>query len=801
MNAIAGEFRDTRSMSNATCFHCGEALADSLLEIRVGTSMRPVCCAGCAAAANWINDSGLDDYYRLRSADGNRIDREPMDFGIWDRAEIQREHVLVAATGNEITVVVEGMRCAACAWLIDRALSKQPGVIAASVNAVTGRLRLSWDPTRAQLSQLLSRVAALGYRPHLAGGAALERERRRERNAMLLRLGLALLAATQAMMFSEALYLDSAHQMPLATRDFFRWLTLLVCTPVVFYSGMPFIAGMLREWRQRAIAMDTLAGSSILLAYGASVIETVRGGPHVWFDAAAMFVLFLLAARALERFARLRAQAQLDLLARAQPALAWRVHDGRIEQVALTALALGDIVNVPADSTVPADGVLLDAEAAFDESLLSGESAPRGKKLGDPVYAGSVATRARASIRITGVGAQTRLSQIQRLVMQAQAQRPALALLADRLASRFVLTMLAVAVLATAAWWRHDPGQAFAIGLAVLVAACPCALSLAVPAALSAANDALARGGILILGDNALERLARIDTVLFDKTGTLTEGHPRIQSTQTFAGISPERAHDLAAALELGNKHPLAQAFSIRSERTAVQSVRTEPGLGVEGQIDGLVYRFGRADFAANRADDGGLWLGESGTALARFVVRDCIRNDACSALAQLRDIGMDVQLASGDAETTTSEVAATLGIREFSARQSPEHKLARLRALQANGRCVLMVGDGINDAPVLAGADVSMAMGDGSALAQRAADVLLLGEPLQRVPAAIVLARKTRQVLRQNLVWALAYNVVAVSIAAAGWIHPGFAALGMAGSSLGVTLNSLRLARIRVAS
>ena len=800
MNALAGELI-AGTAAAARCFHCGEALSASALEIRVGTRMQSVCCAGCAAAAGWISDSGLEDYYRLRTAEGNRADVQPVDFSGWDREDIQREHALVTPQGKEITLAVEGMRCAACAWLIDRALTNEPGVVAASVNAVTGRVRLTWDPSRVRLSALLSRVAALGYRPHLAGSAACERERRRERNVLLLRLGLALLAATQAMMFSEALYLDSAHQMSMATRDFFRWLTFLVCTPVVFYSGMPFLAGMWREWRHRTVGMDTLAGSGIALAYGASVIETVRGGPYVWFDAAAMFVLFLLAARALERFARLRAQAQLDLLARAQPALAWRERDGRLEHVPMSALALGDTVSVPADSAAPADGTLLDASAAFDESLLTGESTPCGKHVGDPVFAGSVATRTRARLRITGLGAQTRLSQIQRLVMQAQAQRPALATLADRIAGRFVFMTLLLATIVTTLWWPSGHGHAFAIGLAVLVAACPCALSLAVPAALSAANDALARAGILILGENALERLTQVDTVLFDKTGTLTEGRPEIRSMQTFGDIAGDRAYDIASALEHGSGHPLAGMFASDRVGIAMQAIRIEPGRGLEGNMDGEIFRLGRADFAADRPDDGALWLGKAGVALARFEIRDRVRADAADALAHLRAFGLDVQLLSGDAETAVRDVAGELGIVEFRARQSPEDKLARLRELQQQGRRVLMIGDGINDAPVLAGADLSVAMGHGSALAQRAADVLLLNERLQRLPDAIALARNTQRTLQQNLAWALGYNAIAIGIAAAGWIHPGFAALGMAGSSLGVTLNALRLARTRVAS
>jgi Cu2+-exporting ATPase len=318
---------------------------------------------------------------------------------------------------------------------------------------------------------------------------------------------------------------------------------------------------------------------------------------------------------------------------------------------------------------------------------------------------------------------------------------------------------------------------------------------------LSAANDALARAGVLVLGENALERLANVDTVLFDKTGTLTGGNPHIESTQIFRGLTLPRAREVAAALERESNHPLARAFANFPTDAVVQALRIEPGRGIEGKIDGMTYRLGRADFAFGLVDDGAIWLGAAGTPLARFVIGHGIRADAATAINQLHELGLDVQLASGDADPAVSNVAAALGIEQFHARQSPEHKLARMRGLQLQGRRVLMIGDGINDAPVLAGADVSIAMGSGSALAQRAADVLLLGEQLRRIPAAILLARKTRRVLRQNLAWALIYNAVAIAIAAMGWIHPGIAALGMAGSSLVVTLNALRLARTSVSS
>jgi Cu2+-exporting ATPase len=828
--------------ADARCAHCDEPLPADRAGVD-GAGGARFCCNGCAAAAAWIGDAGLADYYRLRSVPGNRVEQVPGDYAAWDRADVQRGHVLAAGDAHEIHLALEGMRCAACAWLVDRALSREDGVREASANAITGRLRLRWDPARTPLSRLLARLDALGYRPFLAGGEALERARRRERNALLLRLGVAALAATQAMMFSEAAYLDSAHAMAPATRDFFRWLTLLACTPVVFYSGMPFLSGMRRELALRRPGMDTLAGASILLAYLASVVETLRGGPQVWFDAAAMFVLFLLAARVLERSARLRAGARLDLLARATPALAWRRRDGLLAQVPASELAIGDEVQVGADCAVPADGRLLDAAGAFDEALLTGESTPCDKRAGDAVHAGSIALLRPVRIAVTGVGAQTRLAQVQRLVERAQGERPALAALADRLAHRFVLAMFAASVLAFAAWWPQGGERAFAVALAVLVAACPCALALAVPATRSAAMDALARRGVLVLGGDALERLAGVDTVVLDKTGTLTEGRPVLQRIDVLdAAWSRTEVLAIAAALERDNHHPIAAAFAdaqadmpgaprATSEPhvrpaprgdhggdgggdagVALHTLQLVPGRGVAAvDAAGHAWRLGHAAFAtgiegaggagqggAGGADDGAVWLGCDGMAVARFVLADRLRDDAGATLARLHALGLRLVLASGDGHEAVAHAAGQLGLGagDVHARLDPDGKLALVRGLQARGRRVVAVGDGINDAPVLAGADVSVALGAGSALAQRSAGLLLLGARLGPLADAIVLARATRAVLRQNLAWAVGYNLVAIAVAASGLVHPGWAALGMAGSSLGVTLNALRVGR-----
>ncbi|MBO9716600.1 MAG: cadmium-translocating P-type ATPase [Pseudoxanthomonas sp.] len=779
------------------CHHCGEALPAHPCLQEVDGRVRAFCCHGCAAAAEWIGRAELGGYYRLRSAGSGRVGDDLPDLSVWDRSDVQAEHSREIAGGREITLLTDGMRCAACAWLIDRAMAREPGVTDCTANAVTGRIRIAWDPARTALSAPLRRLAMLGYRPYLAGSEALERERVRERRRWLLRLGVAGLGMLQAMMLAEALYLDFHDTMPVATRDFFRWLTFLLCTPVVFYSGWPFIAGALRELRERRLGMDVLVAGSTLLAYFASLFETIRGGPHVWYDAAVMFVFLLLAARMLEQRARSVASAQVDALARARPAFATReCGDGNRETVPLAALQPGDVACVAAGEAVPADGVLVDAEAWFEEALLTGESAPVRKHEGDEVYAGTVCRERPARLRVTCTGAATRISQLARLVEQAQAHRPALARVADRLAGRFVLFLLPVTLAVFAWWWQHDPARALEVTLALLVISCPCALSLAVPAALAAAHGGLARIGLLALRPDALDTLGRATDIVFDKTGTLSDGRPVVAASEFF-DLDGDGALRIASALERDSGHPLAVAFAGRDGLPPpATQVETVPGRGVQGVVEGRRWRLGRADFAAGREDDGALWLGDGSRAFARFVLEERARADAVGALQELRGLGLRLHLASGDGQAAVRRMSSALALDDVHARQSPEDKLALVRRLQAQGKVVAMVGDGLNDAPVLAGADVSIAMGDGASLAHRAADMVTTGSSLQRIPEAITLARRTRRIIHQNLAWAAGYNLLALPLAAAGMVTPWIAALGMAMSSLAVTLNALRLAR-----
>ncbi|GAB6197316.1 heavy metal translocating P-type ATPase [Lysobacter xanthus] len=791
---------DLRAAPDATsaaagCWHCGEPLPDAPAHVEVDGAARAFCCDGCAAAAQWIRESNLDDYYRLRSEHASRVGTEPADFAVWDREDVIAGHARTVEGGREITLVTDGMRCAACAWLIDRALAREPGIVDVGANAVTGRIRLTWDPAKTVLSAPLRRLALLGYRPYLAGGTRDEEARRRARNRSLLRIGIASLGAMQAMMFGEALYLDTSGSMAHATRDFLRWITFLVSTPVVFYAGWPFLEGAWRELRHRRLGMDVLVATSTLLAYTASVVETLRGGPHVWYDAAVMFVFLLLVARTLEERARSVANAQVDALARARPVLATRERaDGGVESVPVAALHVGDVAHVAAGEPVPADGVLLDAEARFEEALLTGEAHPVARHAGEAVYAGTLCRDRPARVRIDRIGADTRLSELTRLVEQAQAHRPRLAQVADRIAGVFVVAMLLVALATFVGWRLHDPTRALEVTLAVLAISCPCALSLSIPAALAAAHGGLARIGLLATRPDALDRLARATDIVFDKTGTLTDGAAQVTAVQAFDIGEPAALH-IAAALEHGSTHPLATAFA-GIDAPGASDVRLVPAMGLEGVVDGRHWRIGRADFAAGREDDGALWLGDGAKPTARFEIGEAMREDASAAIAGLRSQGLRVHVASGDAATRVQALAQRLSIDAARARQTPEDKLAYTRGLQAAGRRVAMVGDGLNDAPVLAGADVSIAIGSGAALAQRAADFVLTGRSLARLSQAIALARRTRGVVRQNLTWALAYNVLALPAAVMGLVPPWLAALGMSASSLVVTLNALRLAR-----
>jgi Cu2+-exporting ATPase len=623
----------------------------------------------------------------------------------------------------------------------------------------------------------------------------------------------------QLMMYAAGLWVGAFQGIDPRIADYLRWTCLLITTPVLAYSGAPILRGGLQDLRRRTLGMDVTVSLALLLAYGASVINTVRGVGEVYYDSVAMFILLLLLGRHVEMRSRHQAASVTDALARSLPTRAQRIDPatGLVSRVPLADIGAGDLLRVASGETIPVDGAVAEGIALVDESLVTGESEPRRRATDEPLLGGSTNAGAAITLRATRRADESTLHGLVRLLERAQGERPRLGIAAERMASWFVARVLVLTMLVGVVWWYVDPERALPAVLAVLVATCPCALSLATPVAIAAATSRLARLGVLVMRADAVEGLAGVDTVLLDKTGTLTVGRPTVRTIRLGGGVvDPTRAraadplaeHEalaIAAALERGSQHPLALAFRDHADAAIDCADAHEiAGQGVMGTVAGRRWRLGKPAFAAGAASvrhdpipesttEGDVMMMDDLGRTASFAVCDALRDDAAATTVALREAGLDVRIASGDRAETVAGVATTLGIHQAEGALTPADKLARLKALQSAGRRVLMVGDGINDGPVLAAADVSMAMGRGSAIAHAAGDLLLLRESLAALPDAVRVARAALQRVRQNLRWAAGYNLAAIPLAALGFMPPWVAALGMSLSSLVVVFNARR--------
>jgi len=764
-----------------------------------------MCCQGCRAAAEWIEQLGLGGYYELRTAPAPKPDAA-LTHDSWRNADSARHVIRDLGEGlRETLLLIEGVRCSACVWLIERALGAAPGVVSVQVNAVSRRARVIWQDAKTSLPLLLQALSRTGYGALPLDARGLIDLRRNESRDALKRLLVAAFGAMQAMMYAAVIYAGAAETLDAASRELMRWLGLLVATPVVLYSAQPFFAGALRALKGRRVGMDVPVALAIAAVYAASVLEAVRGTGEVYFDSVSMFVFILLAARYLEMRARHHARDLTDALARLTPPFAEReLDDGSFSRVGRHELRAGDRVRVAEGGIVPADGVLLSERCRVDEALLSGESAPVTRRRDDLLIAGSVLEDGPVLVRIERVGADTALAGIAALVGRAHAERPRLQLAGELAASRFVARVLTLTALTAAAWAIVDPSRAFTAAVAVLVISCPCAFALAVPAALTRALGALARRGVLVVKPDAVQALAECTHALFDKTGTLTETTLSLADVRTFNGGSHEAALRLAATLARQSRHPVARAIAAAHpgpDSAAVSDLTTHAGMGVSATIGGRALRLGRSDFAlagkllAREYEDAVLLADDDGP-IAAFRMGERLRSDACAAIAALQSQGITVLIASGDAPAKVASIAARVNVGGWCARMLPADKLAWLTELRAGGARVLAVGDGINDAPVLAGADVAIALAEGAELTQASSDIVLEGGRLEAIASARDIAKQTLAIVRQNQRWALFYNLAAVPLAALGFIPPWLAAIGMSLSSLGVILNALRIGR-----
>ncbi|WP_136247494.1 heavy metal translocating P-type ATPase [Halomonas borealis] len=794
----------------ARCYHCGDRVPeDAPWTLTLDGAEQPLCCPGCEAVAHAIVDGGLAGYYRFRSELPARPDdRRAADAETWavfDAPGLQARFVHPDADGGvHATLAVEGITCAACAWLIEHRLNALEGITSSAVNLAQHRLRVAWDPDRIAFSRLLAELAAIGYpaRPYEPDEA--QRRLQREERRQVRRLIVAAVGMMQVAMFSIPFYLAGEDGLGGDFDTLFHWLAFALTTPVVLYSAQPFWQGAARDLRNRRLGMDVPVSLAIAGAYLASGWALFVGHGEVYFDSAAMFTFFLLFGRYLEVRARRHGGRHGNALAELLPLAATRLDErGTACLVPASELVADDRIRVKPGHGVPADGVIEEGASSLDESLLSGEALPVSRGVGDTVTGGSHNVESPLTVRVTRAGRDARAAQLLDLTDRAFAERPRIARQAARLAHHFVLQVLLVAAATGLAWSFIDPARAFWVTLSVLVVSCPCALALAMPTALTAAHGRLYRRGVLLTRADALETLPRLERVIFDKTGTLTTGDMTLGRRVILPSGDAGRLTALAAALEAHSEHPIAHAFRpYRRPGLVAHDVVARPGQGLEGRLDDRTWRLGTPGFAAPQANSpppgDGHWLllAEDGEPRAWFALHDRLREDAAATLDALKARGIAVELLSGDGEAATQALAEALDIDEWRGGASPEDKLARLRELQAAGQRVAMVGDGINDVPVLAGADLAVAMNGATDLARTRADAVLLGSRLGRLVEALEIGHATRRIIRQNLGWALAYNLLALPPAAMGWVPPWLAALGMSASSLVVVANALRLTR-----
>ncbi len=793
------------------CYHCGLPLPAAVEhEVVIGGAARAMCCAGCEAVASAIVAAGLDDYY-LRRDNYPQSPREALpqvisQLTVFDRPDIQDRFVTEpAAHEREASLILEGITCPACVWLNETHLIHQNGVVAVNINYTTNRAVVRWDTQQTSLSQILAAINAIGYRAFPYDAQSLEASRKREARSLLARFAIAGLGTMQVMMYALPRYLAD-NGIDQGLYSLMNWAALILTTPVVFYSSLPFMSGAWRDIHNRRVGMDVPVAAAIIIAFTASVLATVTGEGEVYFDSVAMFVFFLLGARYLELKARHKAASHLESLSHAMPATANRLtgfpQSANSELVPAGSLTEGEYVLVRPGETIPADGVIEQGDSEIDESLMTGESMPVKKLQGQLVAGGSINRGNPLVVCVQHVGSQTILSAIVKLMERASASRPRLQQITDRVAARFVAVILLLAV-ATAIWWfNNDAARTLPIVVSVLIVTCPCALALATPMAMAVATSSAAKRGLLVTRSHALETLARATHFVVDKTGTLTRGKPSVHAVYPL-NAGREEALTLAAALEQGSEHPVATALRNASDTSlCAEKVRNVPGCGVEGVVSGKRMRIGTERFAAGLSADantGGIdaqiWLADENAMLAGFDLQDELRPDAAGFIASLRAQGAKISLLSGDRPAIVRDTAMQLGIETWRATMSPEDKLEYVKALQAQGAVVAMIGDGVNDAPVLAQAQVAIALMSGAALAQGAADMVMLSGRLSDLTRLVQYSRRTLRIVRQNLGWAIAYNALVIPLAMTGYVTPWMAAIGMSASSLLVVGNAKRLA------
>jgi len=790
------------------CYHCGLPVpSGSKFSTLIFNEPHAMCCHGCQAVAESIVDNGLEQYYQYRTelpkTAEDLIPEELKQLDLYDRPEVQKSFVLdMTGSIREASLILEGITCAACIWLNERHLKQLKGVKTVSFNYAAQRARVSWDETEIKLSNILAEIRKLGYHAHPFSAQQQDILRKIRHKAEFRRLAVAGLSAAQVMMIAVALYAGPEQGLEYASAELLRWFSLVMTLPAISYSAWPFYRSAWRGLINRNLGMDVPITLGVLAGFVGSVWATLAGHGHVYFDTITMLIFFLLVTRFLERSAREKSIEAAENLLRLLPAMATKITQGEQSLVAVIDLQVGDIILVKPGETIAADALVESGDSSVDESLLTGESRALAKSTGDQVYAGSINYESPLTLQINAIAEDTRLAGITRLLDRAQAEKPKLAELANRIAVWFTSALLMVVLIVAVVWWQIDPERVLEIVLTVLVVSCPCALSLAAPAAFAAAGSHLVKRGVLMTRGHALETLAKVTHFVFDKTGTLTVGKPVLTNTITYTKLSAQECLKIAASMESHSEHPIASSFieaTKQQDMYPVSDIRNIPGQGLQATVEDKIYSLGNkrliGDAPAIQTNAATVvYLSHERELLAAFVLQDQPRAMAHELVQELQNLGYKTSILSGDSTDAVTQFARFIGVNDFVAELSPEQKLSSLKAFQSDGAVVAVIGDGINDAPVLAGAQVSIAMGGGTQMARASGDIVLLGDNLMEISHAVATSRFAMRVIKQNFIWALGYNLVALPFAALGLISPLMAAIGMSVSSLVVVLNALRL-------
>jgi Cu2+-exporting ATPase len=797
-----------------SCFHCNEpVLTGEQFTTIINGQAQPMCCPGCQAVSQAIIDAGLTSYYQFRSEPGNRqtalVPEQLTQYSAYDLPEVQQDFVHKQGEIDSTSLSIDGITCAACAWLIEHKLKPINGITNVLVNSTTQRAMVSWDNNTIKLSEILQLISQIGYQAAPYQVDEQEKQSKADSRKFLLRLGLAGFATMQVMMFALALYTGYFTDLDVEFRDYFRWVSLIFAAPVVLYSAQPFYFSALRSVLSGKLNMDVSVSIAIGGAFIASCVATIQGNGEVYFESVSMFTFFLLLGRYFEQTARQRASVSSSNLHKLIPLTAHLVKDGQTVEIAAKQLRINDVILVKPGEVIAADAVVVSGKSSVNEAMLTGEQMPITKQLEDHVYAGTINVEQPLHIKVNALGQDQLVAEIIRLQEMASNNKPAIALIADRLARYFSATILSIALITYIVWSFISPEDAFWVTLSVLVATCPCALALATPTAVTCATAIFTQLGIITRKAGVFEKLTQIDHVVFDKTGTLTCGQLSIGEVKLEKNYSQDQVLAIAAAIEQGSLHPIANAFKPYVKNIhQVVDVEHHVGLGIAATVDNQSVKIGKLAFvlspteALKQEQDIQhaqlIYLSIDNQLVAQIEMLDQLRIDSKQTVNRLAQSKIGLSIASGDSSGHVEYLAQKLGITDVHAGLSPQGKLQFINQLQQTKK-VAMFGDGINDAPVLAGANLSVAMGSGSAIAKNSADLILLGDHLSRFNDAINVAKQAQRIIHQNLLWAFAYNVIILPLAVTGHVAPYIAAIGMSVSSLIVVSNSLRLLRIKL--